>query len=566
MGQGRNRAGDTCTRGVPTMRFVILLAILFALVAAGMLPHEAAAQSLPEPAISPLPVPTGSSSPGVQGTGSPVPDVTPPAPSPVLPTLLSPAPPGQESPEAIPGITSLIEDIFTRPVPFKPAGSSKISSAERLRLITRRLEMVKARMAREEMPLTISIEGGTTMIRAGDIILMTVMNEDLPEYNLATLSPGERTELEQEFAQKVLRGFEASLKRYRKMSAPGYLHAAMVIAAVIIAITLVLNFAIRKLCPRTAIRWFVRLCLWTFSLVMILLLFPLTRGTVFLLSDLVIIPLVMLWGVILGATFIDPVLQFLAAKDIEGLRALGRFRGPRENERVETLREASRYAMRALVILMASVGYLWLLKVNLTTIAAFAGGIGVIVSFIGQDYIRDIISGLIIVMEDQFGVGDIIESPPYGGVVEGFSLRSTRLRDIKGALCTVPNGLLRGVRNLSHNYAQVDFRVQVSYLADMDMALRVLKEEADLLRESMPGDIIEEPVPACVDSLGESAVEIRMFIKTRPKMQWQVERELNRRIKQRFDKEGIQIPFRQLEVRILKDPPAAGEQGEPPPS
>jgi small conductance mechanosensitive channel len=379
---------------------------------------------------------------------------------------------------------------------------------------------------------------------------MTVIDEDLPEYNLSHISPKERMELEREFAQKVMKGLNASLERYRKMSAPGYLYTASLISVALLALAAVLSFLLSRFFPSAYIRWTIRFSLWTFTVMIIMLLFPFTREATFIITDLVIVPFIILWGVIAAACLVDPMLQYLVMKDIEGLRSLGKFRGAREKERVETLREASRYAIRGFVIIVALIAYLKLLKVNTTAIAAFAGAIGVILSIIGQDYIRDLISGLIIVLEDQFGVGDIIESSKYGGIVESFSLRSTRLRDIKGGFITIPNSILREVRNLSHNFARVDFKVQISYRADIDLALRVLKEEADQLRDSASGEIIDEPELAGVDRLGESSVELRIFIKTLPKMQWHIERELNKRVKQRFDKEGIEIPFSQLDVWV----------------
>ncbi|MGV8118612.1 MAG: hypothetical protein AB2L14_02500 [Candidatus Xenobiia bacterium LiM19] len=112
--------------------------------------------------------------------------------------------------------------------------------------------------------------------------------------------------------------------------------------------------------------------------------FPFTREATFPVTDLVILPFIIFRGVVVLAYLMDPLLQFLVMKDIEGFRSLGKFRGPREKERVETLREASRYAIRGLVIIVALIVYLKILKVNTTTIAASAGAPGVILSIIGQ--------------------------------------------------------------------------------------------------------------------------------------------------------------------------------------
>ncbi|MGV8124734.1 MAG: mechanosensitive ion channel family protein [Candidatus Xenobiia bacterium LiM19] len=518
---------------------------------------DASTSASPDASPSALPDASPSASPDLSPSASP--DASPSA-SPDSSTSASPdASPASRPVAPVVGkftLLSFLENFFTPPLPFKPAGSSKISSSERRHLITRRLDIVRKLTGSGDFNLTVDNVGGITVIRSGDIVVMTVIDEDLPEYSLSHISSEERLDLEREFAGKTLKGLNASLQRSRKMSEPGYLCTALLISITLLAIVTVVNFLILRLFPGTYLRWIIRFGMWTFTVIFILLLFPFTREATFLIADLIIIPFVILWGVVAVACIVDPLLQFLVMKDIEGFRSLGRFSGTREQQRVETLREASRYAIRGFVIITALIVYLKILNVNTTAIAAFAGVLGVILSIIGQEYIRDLISGLIIIVEDQFGVGDIIESSRYGGVVESFSLRSTRLRDINGALCTIPNSLLREVRNLSHNYAQVDFKVQVSYKSDIELALKALKEEADLLRESASGDIIEEPVLAGIDSLGESSVRLRIFIKTRPKMQWSIERELNRRVKQRFDKEGIEIPFSQLDVWI--HPPETG--------
>jgi moderate conductance mechanosensitive channel len=148
-------------------------------------------------------------------------------------------------------------------------------------------------------------------------------------------------------------------------------------------------------------------------------------------------------------------------------------------------------------------------------------------------------------IEGQFGVGDVVRVGGVSGLVERITLRTTVLRDIEGAVHIVPNGEITTVTNMNKAWSRAVLHVGVAYREDVDRVLEVLR---DLLRDFHADPewgplLLEEPVVPGVESFADSAVVIRLMAKTLPLKQWDVARELRRRIKNRFAQEGIEIPF-----------------------
>ncbi len=156
-------------------------------------------------------------------------------------------------------------------------------------------------------------------------------------------------------------------------------------------------------------------------------------------------------------------------------------------------------------------------------------------------------TGVFILVEDQFGVGDIVDLGEASGVVDAVSLRTTRLRAVDGTLWHVPNGEIRRVGNQSQHWSRALIDIDVAYETDIDHASSVIAAVADeVARED--GDVIDDPEVWGVEQLGAHGVAIRLVVKTRPSEQFRVSRELRRRIKMAFDREGIEIPFPQQTV------------------
>ena len=203
--------------------------------------------------------------------------------------------------------------------------------------------------------------------------------------------------------------------------------------------------------------------------------------------------------------------------------------------------------------------------VNIAPIIASAGIIGIALGFGAQSLVKDFLSGVFIFMEDQYGVGDVVDLGEAIGSVEAVTLRMTRLRDVNGIVWFVPNGEIMRVGNQSKNWSRAVVDVGVGYGEDLVRVQQVLREVAHGMweDEDFKGVIIEEPEVTGVEMLAADSVTIRVMVKTAPLQQWGVARTLRQRIKARFDHEGIEIPFAQRVVWHRDDRRAAGAEGSP---
>ena len=182
--------------------------------------------------------------------------------------------------------------------------------------------------------------------------------------------------------------------------------------------------------------------------------------------------------------------------------------------------------------------------VNLGPLLAGAGVVGLAISFGAQSLVKDVISGLFILFENQFGVGDVVRIEGVSGMVERMTLRVVVLRDVEGVVHIVPNGEIKKVSNLTRSWARVVLDVGVAYRENPDRVMGVLQEVGEELwqdPEWRPLLLDRVEVPG-IQSFGDFAVNIRVWAKTLPLKQWDVARELRRRIKLRFALEGIDIP------------------------
>ena len=184
--------------------------------------------------------------------------------------------------------------------------------------------------------------------------------------------------------------------------------------------------------------------------------------------------------------------------------------------------------------------------INLGPLLAGAGILGVALGFGAQNLVRDFLAGIFMLIEDQYGVGDVIDVGPAFGTVEAVSLRTTRLRDVEGNLWHIPNGTITRVANKSQDWARAVIDVPVAYGTDLHHANLVIKRVADgLWQEHGPPQVLEEPEVWGVEQLGADGVAIRLVVKTPPLAQWDVARALRARLKEAFAEEGIEIPFPQ---------------------
>ena len=197
--------------------------------------------------------------------------------------------------------------------------------------------------------------------------------------------------------------------------------------------------------------------------------------------------------------------------------------------------------------------------INLTPLLAGAGILGIAVGFGAQGLVSDFLAGIFMLAEDQFGVGDIVNVGEASGVVEGVSLRTTRIRDVTGTLWHVPNGQIMRVGNMSQEWARALLDIGVAYGTDIDAASElILAIATDMAGEEDYREIfLDEPEIWGVENLGNDSVDIRLVIKTQPGQQWAIARELRRRIKNAFDAAEVEIPFPQRTVWLRTEQPVS---------
>lgn len=184
------------------------------------------------------------------------------------------------------------------------------------------------------------------------------------------------------------------------------------------------------------------------------------------------------------------------------------------------------------------------LGVDVLPLLAGAGLIGVALSLASQNLIKDAINGFLIIIEDQYALGDVITVDGVGGLVENLNLRMTQLRDAEGRLITIPNSEIKVVANLSSRWSRADMSFVVSYQTDVDEVLKLMEEVAGhMYGESLwKQQIMEAPTVLGVDNFGEYGLVVRIWIKTKPLKQWDVAREYRRRLKIALEEAGINIP------------------------
>jgi small-conductance mechanosensitive channel len=192
---------------------------------------------------------------------------------------------------------------------------------------------------------------------------------------------------------------------------------------------------------------------------------------------------------------------------------------------------------------LAGLMALGTLGLDLGPLIAGAGIVGVAVGFGSQNLVRDFISGIFMLMEDQYGVGDVVDAGPATGTVEGVGLRTTRLRDVSGTLWHIPNGEIRRVGNRSQGWARALVDGEVANTTDLDDATRTIEQVAHELYvdEHWAPRLLEQPEVWGVEELGPDGIRVRLVAKTRPLEQWNVARELRARLKVAFDQAGIAV-------------------------
>jgi len=228
----------------------------------------------------------------------------------------------------------------------------------------------------------------------------------------------------------------------------------------------------------------------------------------------------------------------------------------RRRQRADTIGSVLRSITSLFVFGVAGAMILAELGFNLGPVVASAGIVGVAVGFGAQNLIKDFLNGMFMILEDQYGVGDVIDAGEATGTVEAVGLRTTRLRDVKGTVWHIRNGEIVRVGNKSQGWARALLDIPVTWDTDIDAARVVCKAAADSLwkDEAWADKVLEEPEVWGVEDLGPSGVVLRLVIKTAPLEQWAVSRELRERVKASFDEAGILVGVPLSDFRTTPPP------------
>ena len=272
-------------------------------------------------------------------------------------------------------------------------------------------------------------------------------------------------------------------------------------------------------------------------------------------------PLGLLWGVGLAL-----VLLATAAipKGIE--KAVQRSRGDQTEEeikkRAETLSGVLVASLQAIIIAVIFFMMLSDIGLNIAPMIAGVGVVGIAIGFGAQSLVKDIISGLFILLENQYRRGDVVKIADASGLVEDINLRRTILRDMDGVVHSVPNGEIRVASNLTKGWSRVNLNIGVAYGTDLEKAIAVINKVGKQLAEdaAWSTQILTPPQVLRVDNLGDSAIDIKILGDTKPMQQWAVAGELRLRLKKAFDDEGIEIPWPHMKVYFGDVPQALPPQ------
>lgn len=221
-----------------------------------------------------------------------------------------------------------------------------------------------------------------------------------------------------------------------------------------------------------------------------------------------------------------------------------------QGQRLQTITGVLRIivSLTVWVIVILTIMAIW--GIPMAPLVTVGATLGVAVGFGAQDFVKDVIGGFFVLVEDQYSVGDVVTIGGVSGAVEAITLRTTVLRDLDGNRHHVPNGFVTVASNMTSGFSRVVVDVPVSYDTDLDRALAVILDEAQAMAtsEEWSGRFLESPTMLGVDELAGSSVTIRVLLTTISDERWNIKRGFLKLVKQRLDREGIEIPYQYINV------------------
>jgi small conductance mechanosensitive channel len=229
-----------------------------------------------------------------------------------------------------------------------------------------------------------------------------------------------------------------------------------------------------------------------------------------------------------------------------------------ELKRENTLIQIFKATFRTLLFIVAGLMILKEFGIDIAPMIAAAGIAGLALGFGGQYLIRDIITGLFIILENQYRIGDVVNFDGLGGSVEEITLRKTMLRDLNGTVHHIPHGEIKRVSNLSKDFARVNMNIGVAYDSNLDQVIAVINATGTAMAaDAQWKDAFIKPIQFVrVDDFGDSAIVVKALGETHVLRQWEVAGEFRKRLKTAFDEAGVVIPFPQTDIYIHKLPGA----------
>jgi len=223
------------------------------------------------------------------------------------------------------------------------------------------------------------------------------------------------------------------------------------------------------------------------------------------------------------------------------------------DQRIETLSHVFTRTGGAIIILFGFLTMLPEFGVNVGALIAGFGIAGVALGFGAQSMVKDFLAGVFILVDNQYGRGDVIQVSGVSGVVEDIGLRRTVLRDLDGAVHWIPNGEIAVATNYTEEYSRVNLNIGVSYSEDLDHVIAVINRVGEELDEDEEWSeyVLTPPKVLRVDNFGDSSIDIKVLGDTKPTMQWAVMGELRLRLKKAFDEEGIEIPYPHVTISTV---------------
>jgi small-conductance mechanosensitive channel len=230
-------------------------------------------------------------------------------------------------------------------------------------------------------------------------------------------------------------------------------------------------------------------------------------------------------------------------------------------QRINTLSSILVKTAGIVILIVAVITILPEFGVNITSLIAAIGIGGLAIAFAAQNLIRDFIAGFFILLEDQYGIGDVVSIAGIAGVVEDITLRRTVLRDLDANVHSVPNGKVELSTNMTKKYSRVNLNVSVGYGENLKHVIDIINKVCQELAEEpqWKDDFITTPSVLRVDKLGDSGIDIKILGDTKPAKQWAIMGELRLRLKDTFDKEGIEIPWPHTKVYFGNAPTVISE-------